>query len=210
MVCYCEPEIKCCLKCSTLDLCWYFHIRLYCVEKLMENVCKIEQKSQLSIWFLVKNKEATIDFEVVFVFCFCFVSSAPKSWIEYLCPSSGEGNGNLQYSLLRTYDSWAWRDAVHGMARVGHDVVTKPPPLAHPHAMQWAGSVNGVQGWWGCVSGVPPLPQDLNTILLNRRVWTWTFKSQGYEFFLKRIMTLRKILKERFKFFLLGVLFMEH
>ncbi|KAI4549205.1 hypothetical protein MG293_001535 [Ovis ammon polii] len=33
-------------------------------------------------------------------------------------------------------DSGAWRDAVHGMARVGHNVVTKPPPLAHPYAMR--------------------------------------------------------------------------
>ena len=26
-------------------------------------------------------------------------------------------------------DRGAWRDTVHGTARVGHDLVTKPPPL---------------------------------------------------------------------------------
>ena len=44
--------------------------------------------------------------------------------------SPGEGNGNsLQYSCLETpMDRGAWRATVHGIARVGHDLVTKPPP----------------------------------------------------------------------------------
>ena len=138
----------------------------------------------------------------------------PKSWIEYLLyPSSGEGNGKpLQYSRLENpMDRGAWWDTVHGMARVGHDLVLNHHHSAHPYAMQWAGSVNGVQGWWGCVSGMPPLPQYLNQILLNQRFELWTFKSKGYEFFLKKgLWLLRKILKERFKSFLLCVLFLEH
>ena len=44
--------------------------------------------------------------------------------------SPGEGNGNpLQYSCLENpKDRGAWRATVHGVARVGHDVETKPPP----------------------------------------------------------------------------------
>ena len=43
--------------------------------------------------------------------------------------SPGGGNGNpLQYSCLRSpMDRGAWRATVHGLTRVGHDSVTKPP-----------------------------------------------------------------------------------
>ena len=43
--------------------------------------------------------------------------------------SPGEGNGNpLQYSCLENpMDRGAWRATVHGVARVRHDLVTKPP-----------------------------------------------------------------------------------
>ena len=46
--------------------------------------------------------------------------------------SPGEGNGNpLQYSCLeRPMDRGDWQATVHGFARVGHDLATKPPP---PH-----------------------------------------------------------------------------
>ena len=42
--------------------------------------------------------------------------------------SPGEGNGNpLQYSCLENPMDWGdWQ--VHGVARVGHDLATKPPP----------------------------------------------------------------------------------
>ena len=44
----------------------------------------------------------------------------------------GEGNGNpLQYSCLgNTMDRTAWRATVHRVARVRHDLATKPP---RPH-----------------------------------------------------------------------------
>ena len=44
--------------------------------------------------------------------------------------STGEGNGNLlQYSCLENpMDRGAWQATVHGVTRVGHDLVTKPPP----------------------------------------------------------------------------------
>ena len=43
----------------------------------------------------------------------------------------GEGPGNpLQYSCLENpTDRGAWRATVHGVARVGHDLAPKPPPL---------------------------------------------------------------------------------
>ena len=48
--------------------------------------------------------------------------------------SPGIGNGNpLQYSCLENYmDRGAWRATVHGVTRVGQDLVTKPPPLTIP------------------------------------------------------------------------------
>ena len=47
--------------------------------------------------------------------------------------SPGEGNDNpLQYSCLENpMDRGAWWATVHGVARVGHDLVTKPPMLLH-------------------------------------------------------------------------------
>ena len=44
--------------------------------------------------------------------------------------SPGEGNGNpLQYSCLENpTDRGAWQATVHGVTRIGHDLVTKPPP----------------------------------------------------------------------------------
>ena len=43
----------------------------------------------------------------------------------------GEGNGNpLQYPCLENLmDRGDWRVTVHGAARAGHDLVTKPPPI---------------------------------------------------------------------------------
>ena len=44
--------------------------------------------------------------------------------------SPGEGHGNpLEYSCLENpMDRGAWQAAVHGVARVRHDLETKPPP----------------------------------------------------------------------------------
>ena len=52
--------------------------------------------------------------------------------ISGLGRSLGEGNGNpLQCSCLENpMDRGAWQVTVHGVTRVGHDLVTKPPP---PH-----------------------------------------------------------------------------
>ena len=44
--------------------------------------------------------------------------------------SPGEGNGySLQYSCLENpRDGGAWRATAHGVARVRHNLETKPPP----------------------------------------------------------------------------------
>ena len=49
--------------------------------------------------------------------------------------SAEEGNGNpLQYSSLENpMDRGAWQATVHGVTRVGHDLVTKPPPPEEYH-----------------------------------------------------------------------------
>ena len=43
---------------------------------------------------------------------------------------AGEGNGNpLQFSCLENpIDRGAWQTTVHGVARAGHNLATKPPP----------------------------------------------------------------------------------
>ena len=44
--------------------------------------------------------------------------------------SPGEGNGNpLQYSCLENpMDRGAWQPPIHGVAKIRHDLATKPPP----------------------------------------------------------------------------------
>ena len=45
--------------------------------------------------------------------------------------SPGEGNGNpFQYSYLENpMDRGPWQATVHGVARIRHDLATKPPPM---------------------------------------------------------------------------------
>ena len=51
--------------------------------------------------------------------------------------SPGKGSGNpLLYSCLENpMDKGDWRATVHGVTRVGHDLVSKPPP---PEAVPYA------------------------------------------------------------------------
>ena len=54
----------------------------------------------------------------------------------------GEHGNPLQYSCLENpMDRGAWQAAVHGVARVGHDLATKPPPSRFT---QWSVSVSRV------------------------------------------------------------------
>ena len=54
-------------------------------------------------------------------------------WIPRLGRSRGVGNGNpLQdFCLENPMDRGAWWAIVHGIARVGHDLSTRPPPHHH-------------------------------------------------------------------------------
>ena len=79
--------------------------------------------------------------QVIFHYTYCFPhdsgskESACNSRDPGLIPgwgrSPGEGNGNsLQYSCLENpMDRGAWWAIVHGVARVGHNLVTKPPHI---------------------------------------------------------------------------------
>ena len=53
-----------------------------------------------------------------------------ESWVQFwVWKIPGEGNGNLfQYSCLENpTDRGVWQARVHGVAKVGHNLVTKPP-----------------------------------------------------------------------------------
>ncbi|CAI9161683.1 unnamed protein product [Rangifer tarandus platyrhynchus] len=66
-----------------------------------------------------------------FILSIDFIAHSLDAFIPGSGRSPGGGNGNpLQYSCLgNSMDRGAWRATVHGVARVGHDLVTKPLPL---------------------------------------------------------------------------------
>ena len=76
----------------------------------------------------------------------------------------GEGNGTpLQYSCLENpMDGGAWKAAVHGSQRVGHDWTTSLSLFTFMHwRMKWQptpvflpGESQGGGAWWAAVSGV--------------------------------------------------------
>ena len=79
------------------------------------------------------------------------VNAGDVGSITGLGRSPGKENGNpLQYSCLENpADRGAWRATVHGVARVGHDLATKPPdPLDYMvncmQAEQWRISLQWV------------------------------------------------------------------
>ena len=86
--------------------------------------------------------------------------------------SAGEGNGNpLQYSCLENpMDRGAWQAAVHGVARIGCDLATKPPPPRQ----WWRGGRDrqrAVQGSWQRSSweGVSGIWRSLAWCLVPRK-----------------------------------------
>ena len=60
-------------------------------------------------------------------------NAGDQGLIPGLGRSPGGGHGNpLQYSCLdNPMDRGAWWATAHGVARVRHDLATKPPPLIH-------------------------------------------------------------------------------
>ena len=67
----------------------------------------------------------------------------------------GEGNGNpWQYSCLEnSMDRGAWQATVHGVARVGHDWVTKPPTPYIEDPKDVTGKLHELISKFGKVSG---------------------------------------------------------
>ena len=74
----------------------------------------------------------------------------------------GEGKGNpLQYSCLENLmDRGAWQATVHGVTKVGHDLVSKPPPMHH--------------GYWPSVQFNQCLSKP--SIYLDLRVSPWRIR----------------------------------
>ena len=81
--------------------------------------------------------------------------------VQFLSWEDPLENGNpLQCSSLEnTMDRGAWWAAVHGVARVGHDLVTKPPPqwLAGRSMQQWSVVPPGASTTWWFLFWLCPL-----------------------------------------------------
>ena len=65
-------------------------------------------------------------------------NAGDQGLIPELGKSPGEGNGNpLQYSCQKNpMDKGAWQATVHRVARVRHNLATKPPPFDDSIQMQ--------------------------------------------------------------------------
>ena len=84
-------------------------------------------------------------------------SAGDPDSIPWLERSLGEGNGSpLQYSCLgKPMDRGAWQTTVHGVARVGHDLATKPsPPYKVPGIVKFIESTSVDARGWGKGLGV--------------------------------------------------------
>ena len=70
--------------------------------------------------------------------------------------SPGEGNDNpLQYSCLEDpKDRGAWRATVHGVARVGHNLATKPPHHTSGISTKLSSVVDRIQNRELCSSSI--------------------------------------------------------
>ena len=90
--------------------------------------CNLTRISHLSAWLRFRFPRVTaLGFSHSSVGKESTCSEADRGSIPGLGRSPGEGNGNpLQYSCLENPMDWgAWRATVQGVARVGHDLVTK-------------------------------------------------------------------------------------
>ena len=98
----------------------------------------------------------------------------------------GEGRGNpLQYSCLRNpMDRGAWWAAVRGIARVGHNLVTSPPPwgrdrlktvqLESNRAGMELRSFTSVFHWWPLHKATQPPFSSYKYCFIVQSSW-WTF-----------------------------------
>ena len=92
----------------------------------------------------------------------------------------GEENGNpLQYSRLENpTDRRAWRATVHGIARVGHDSATKPPPALLP-ALTTAGLRHSGSCSHGPGSHPQPGVQHKGDTVIVAASWAWLGMARG-------------------------------
>ena len=95
-------------------------------------------------WMRIKNPHSSVSKESA-------CSAGDLGSIPGSGRSPGEENGNpLQYSCLgHPMDRGAWQATVHGVTRVRHDLVTKPPPL--PRRWTQEDSLRApekLQGFW--------------------------------------------------------------
>ena len=95
--------------------------------------------------------------------------------------SLGEGNGSpLQYSCLENpMDRGAWQATVHGVTRIGHDLVTKLPPPGRG-APGWLGILPGP--WW---TVVPHGWRD-GALTVRANITSWKFLFPTILFFTAR------------------------
>ena len=126
-----EPEIK------TLVLSPFFRLKFFYVLRMTFPVFGISPlnmdklKVMFFSWLLqwVRGKEFAFNAEDTRDTC-----SVPE-----LGRSPGEGNDNpLQYSCLENpMDRGVWQAIVHGVARVRHDLATKPPHYGMKGSSAW-------------------------------------------------------------------------
>ena len=95
---------------------WYLIIVLICISLIINDMTE-----WLSTHMIINASEH-------FVVCLLAIC---MSSLEKCILRSAEGNGNpLQYSCLENpIDRGAWQAIVHGVARVGHNLVSKPAPI---------------------------------------------------------------------------------
>ena len=118
---------------------WYHQHEVSPQDLNTENICQ----------FSSREHRTKLYFITYLVFCSLSRASLVAQTVKNLPANAGdrdsilelgrsprEGNGNpLQYSCLgNPTDRGAWQATVHGVTRVGHDLVTKPPsPFIYTH-----------------------------------------------------------------------------
>ena len=72
-------------------------------------------------------------------FCYSFLDITDAGSIPGSGRLPGEGNGNLlQYSCMKNpMDKGAWQATIHGVARVRHNLATKPPDRLRHYPTRW-------------------------------------------------------------------------
>jgi len=102
----------------------------------------------------------------------------------YMCHISQNGiyGNSLHYSFLENpMDRGAWQGTVHGVARVGHDWATQPPPQFQQQRLRWQRPLmtNIPESWHGQTKSML-----LVTVSQNQSLFNWPPDAQQYMFIL--------------------------